>query len=267
MPYATNAGVRIHYESEGNGSGLPLVGHSGVMTTIGIWYESGYVDALKADYRLILLDPRGHGDSDKPHDADAYGPAPTVADVLAVLDAVGLERAHYLGYSWGGRVGFDLGVQAPHRVLSLTLGGMHPFARDSQQEVQQFTQRAALLRQEGMAGFIAAAERTTEPMPPERRARWLAQDGQAVAAYYEAQRVVPSLEAELPAVQVPTLVFCGEKDPAHAGAERAAALMPQATFLSLPGLDHLGAGMCTDLVIPHMHTLHARVASTAANGA
>jgi len=64
MPYADNQGVRIHYQIEGLGH--PLVLQHGFTESIEDWYECGYVDALRRDYRLILVDARGHGKSDKP---------------------------------------------------------------------------------------------------------------------------------------------------------------------------------------------------------
>src|SRR5688500_2280915 len=111
MPYATGSGVRIHYEIEGQGP--PLVIHPGFVSSLADWYAPGYVDALKGQFRLVLIDPRGQGASDKPHDPAMYGDAQRVADVLAVLDAERIARAHFLGYSMGGRVGYDLGLQAP----------------------------------------------------------------------------------------------------------------------------------------------------------
>jgi pimeloyl-ACP methyl ester carboxylesterase len=71
MSYADSRGIRIHYRVEGEGP--PLVLQHGFTQSIDDWYEFGYVDALKRDYRLILVDARGHGQSDKPHDPNAYG--------------------------------------------------------------------------------------------------------------------------------------------------------------------------------------------------
>jgi len=71
MPYATHGDLRIHYETDG--SGPPLVLQHGYTLSLKRWYALGYVDALRARYRLILVDARGHGESDKPHDPAAYG--------------------------------------------------------------------------------------------------------------------------------------------------------------------------------------------------
>ena len=79
---------------------------------------------------MILVDARGHGGSDKPHDEASYTLDQRVADVTAVLDAERIEKAHFWGYSMGGWVGFGMAKYAPHRVNALIIGGQHPFARD-----------------------------------------------------------------------------------------------------------------------------------------
>src|SRR5437763_14786365 len=70
MPYADNGNIRIHYQVEGEGPALVL--QHGFTESVTDWYEAGYVEALRRDYRLILIDARGHGASDKPRDPDAY---------------------------------------------------------------------------------------------------------------------------------------------------------------------------------------------------
>ncbi|HKI64943.1 MAG TPA: alpha/beta fold hydrolase [Burkholderiales bacterium] len=89
MPYANNQGVRIHYRLEGEGP--PLVLQHGYTQNLEHWYQCGYVDALKARYRLVLIDARGHGASDKPHERAAYAWPVGAMDVLAVLDALGIR--------------------------------------------------------------------------------------------------------------------------------------------------------------------------------
>ena len=113
MPYVINDGVHIHYQMEG--AGPPLVLHHGVTASLKRWYQCGYVEALRDRYRLILIDARGHGKSDKPHEPAAYQTERRVADVLAVLDDVGIERAHVFGSSTGGLIGFALARPAPDR--------------------------------------------------------------------------------------------------------------------------------------------------------
>src|SRR5262249_17474553 len=125
MPYAHNQGVRIHYQTEG--AGPPLVLQHGFTDSVESWYELGYVEALQNAYRLILVDARGHGASDKPHDPTAYAHKHHVEDILAVLDDLTIPTAHFLGYSMGGRIGFALATYAPTHFTSLLIGGANPY--------------------------------------------------------------------------------------------------------------------------------------------
>ena len=104
MPYFDNDGVRIHYQVDGKGA--PIVLMHGTSGSVGDWYENGWVGGLKDDYQIILIDHRGHGYSDKPHDSDSYSLEISVSDVVGVLDELRIEKANYFGYSMGGFIGF-----------------------------------------------------------------------------------------------------------------------------------------------------------------
>ena len=84
MPHVVNDGVSIHYYVEGHGA--PLILEHGFTDSSEIWFEQGYVEALKTKYNLVLIDSRGHGQSDKPHDPASYTPAKFASDIVAVLD-------------------------------------------------------------------------------------------------------------------------------------------------------------------------------------
>jgi pimeloyl-ACP methyl ester carboxylesterase len=129
LPYVSHQSIRIHYQMDGEGPALVL--HHGLGGSLGVWRQLGYAAALRDTYKVIMLDARGHGASDKPHDRRAYGLLNQVADVLAVLEALQLSKAHFLGYSMGGRIGLGLAKYAPERVESLVLGGTHAYADPS----------------------------------------------------------------------------------------------------------------------------------------
>ena len=93
MPYTDNQGVRIHYRVTGDG--LPLVLQHGFYGSAEDWYEFGYTAKLSREYCLILVDARGHGASDKPHEPEAYELHLRVADIVAVLDDLCLSKVHY----------------------------------------------------------------------------------------------------------------------------------------------------------------------------
>jgi pimeloyl-ACP methyl ester carboxylesterase len=246
MPYATNKGIRIHYKIEGEGA--PLVLQHGIIGNLEEWYEAGYVAALQGSYRLILIDARGHGDSDKPHDSASYG-VQMVTDIVAVLDELGIAQAHYFGYSLGGGLGFWLGRNAPERVHSLILGGASLSAGIPRADSDA---RIAMLSK-GMEGFVAALEQQAgRPLPADRKSKLLQNDAEALLAVVMANRDTPTMEAPS-VISMPCLLFAGEADPtAYPGIKEDASQMPNATWFSLPGLNHPQGFRRSDLVLPRV---------------
>jgi pimeloyl-ACP methyl ester carboxylesterase len=255
MPYAQSGGYRIHYEVEG--AGPPLLLHTGFAQTARDWNDFGYVEALAHDYRLILPDPLGQGISDKPHSTEAYIQDRRVADALAVLDALSVDRTHFWGYSMGGRMGFDFAVRNPDRLLSLILGGAAPI------QYPPSPAQADLLRKGGLHALIDSTKAAMGRFPPSISERILATgDAEALAAASLAER--PSREADLPTINVPTLIYCGDKDHRlHDSARQAADAMPNATFVSLDGLNHLDGFLESELVLPHVKAFLAGVLASA----
>src|SRR6201985_792204 len=242
MPFARNGGIRIHYETAGSGPALVL--HHGTMGSGPDWVDLGYVEALQDGHTLILIDARGHGQSDKPHDPEAYELALRAADVVAVLDDLRLQRADFLGYSMGGWIGFGLAKHFPERFNSFILGGAHPYAEN--------TQAIRNRMPTDQAAYIAIAEQTYGTLlTPERRTRLLANDLVALRALTQDRDDIADV---LPTMTMPSLIFCGELDPRLAQARRAAAEMPNAAFLSLPGCDHVGTTRRTDIIMPKIKT-------------
>jgi len=87
------------------------------------WRDFGYVGALAKRWRVINVDPLGHGDSDAPHDPDAYEAAGVTSDLVAVLDAEGVSKATVWGYSRGGWLTCSLAATHPERVDRIVVGG------------------------------------------------------------------------------------------------------------------------------------------------
>lgn len=115
MPFATNKDVRLHYEILGDGEPILLIpglgGHTEQMARV--------AEELAAGHRVVVVDPRGAGQSakpDVPYTAETF-----VDDMAAVLDAVGVDRANVVGISMGGMIGQELGIRRPERVRSLVL--------------------------------------------------------------------------------------------------------------------------------------------------
>lgn len=242
MPYADNRGARVHY-SIVEGVGSPLVLHHGFTESIEDWFECGYVDRLNTGYRLILIDARGHGRSDKPHDAGAYALENRVGDVVAVLDAVGVEKASFWGYSMGGWIGFGMAKFASDRLERLVIGGQHPFAR-SMEELRQMV-RAGI--EGGADAFLSAFARVFGRAEGAFADRLRAADLQAYMALLQDR---PGLDELLPRISAPCCLYAGEADDIYFQARAASERIPSAAFLSFPGLDHCQAFARADLVLP-----------------
>ena len=240
MPYAINQGIRIHYQVEGEGS--PLVLQHGIFWSMEGWSRVGYVDALKPNYRLILIDARGHGASDKPHDDAAYSLPQHIGDIVAVLDALDLPKAHFWGYSMGGWFGFGMVKYAAARVDSLIIGGAHPYERRL-----PFTPDGA--DPEAFVGAVlqwVGMDRAA--LSPAEEAEWFDNDFLALAAAFQDR---PSLEDILPAMTMPCLLYVGELDGGFPQVEACVEQLPRANFVSFPGLKHPEAFYRADLVLPH----------------
>ena len=250
MPYAKNGDVRIYYEVEGEGP--PLVMLHGLTSSLEGWKESGYVDALKDDYQIILMDARGHGKSDKPHDPAMYAAENLVGDVIAVLDSLGIETTNFFGYSFGGGIAFECAKYAPERMKSLIVGG----AGARMPPPETFEEVIKSLKA-GMEAVASKYKQGDELSPAE--ARLLANDLEALVALCRGSGSSPPIIDDVPGMNIPFLLFVGESDDNYSGAKETSELLPDVTFISLPGLDHIQAGSRLELVIPHIKEFLARV--------
>ena len=124
MPTFLSDGIEIAYDVFGDGRPILLIhgfGSSGMVN----WIETGWTDTLvEAGYRAITIDNRGHGQSAKLYDAEAYHPAKMAEDSRALLDHLGIERAAVFGYSMGARIAAFLALAHPDRVAVGVWGGM-----------------------------------------------------------------------------------------------------------------------------------------------
>jgi pimeloyl-ACP methyl ester carboxylesterase len=250
MPYATNDGLRIQYEV--TGSGEPLVLYHGLTGSGERWRDTGYVTGLADAYRLILIDARGHGGSDKPHDEVAYGRRRQAADVVAVLNHLEIGTTRFWGHSMGGDVALTLGRHYPERVSALVVTGYSPFAAAGDEAAEMAAWAADL--QGGMEGFVTGYERRHGALPDDARARWLANDGASLAACVACMIAESdgSQVADLPAIEAPVMLLVGTEEPFAEHARKAAALLPCGAFVPLKGLDHVQTFFRSDLVLPHV---------------
>jgi pimeloyl-ACP methyl ester carboxylesterase len=197
---------------------------------------------LKQDYKLILIDARGHGESDVPKDPEAYDTSFMAEDVIAVLDHLHIDKAHYLGYSMGGWIGFDLAERYPERFSSLIIGGTHPYP-----ESLAFIRK---LVEGEMSVILDLWDNVSAPLQQKTRRQLLEHDPAPLRACVAKDN--PDMSHVLSSMTMLCLVYVGEDDDRLEGAKKCVTHIPNGTFVSLPGLDHLEAYVRSDLVLPHI---------------
>ena len=254
MPRVDNKGISIHYRVEGNGP--PLVLAHGFSDSSERWYEDGYVAALKPKYRLALIDTRGHGQSEKPHDPPSYAPEKFVSDIVAVLDELGMKTAAYWGYSMGGWIGFAVARHALDRVTCFVLGGAagsgasgyagepgteHPFIRSLRGGIDEYV---------SLFG---------DELTPGLRERLPTNDPAALIACTQQRLISEGFSDVVSRIAVPTLVYAGSADPIHDQARQTASKIAGAQFVSIPSLSHVVAMSRSDIVLPHVEPFLAQV--------
>lgn len=225
-------GVEIAYLDEGIGDPVILV-HGFASNVTFNWIDPGWVRHLtSAGYRVIALDNRGHGQSQKLHDKADYGAPIMAEDVRRLMDHLGLATADVMGYSMGARISAFLGVKAPERTRSLIFGGLG----------------GNMVR--GMAGTgpianaLEAASIDDVKNPTARTFRAFAEqtgsDLTALAACIRSSRDPITVE-DVAKLSCPVLVAVGTRDVIAGPAEDLAKLIPGAEALPLADRDHMKA--------------------------
>jgi pimeloyl-ACP methyl ester carboxylesterase len=140
------------------------------------WYELDYIRQLEKFFHLILIDSRGFGDSDKPHDPTQYQPQLIASDIIAVLDFLGIDKAHCFGYSMGGRNAFALMQYYPDYFKSFVIGGAHPYKNNKL--LHSYIQ----LLQKGLPKVVEVFETNFGAFPPGIKHNFLKNDLNALLA-------------------------------------------------------------------------------------
>ncbi len=224
--------VSIAYIDEGDGDPIVLI-HGFASNHRVNWVSTGWVSMLTGEgRRVIALDNRGHGESDKPHDPAAYRTPRMADDAARLLDHLGIERADVMGYSMGARITAFVGLQHPGRVRSCILSGLG----------------SGLVKGVGAPGPIAEAllaprlDDVTNPVARAFRifAEQTGSDRQALAACISASRQTLKPD-ELAKLDAPVLVAVGTEDDIAGDPVELAGLIPKAEAFAIAGRDHMKA--------------------------
>jgi len=242
LRYVESSGVRIRYVDRGQGPVVLLV--HGLSVNIELnWGINGVIDSLARSHRVVALDLRGHGRSDKPHDPAAYGTR-HVQDVVTLLDSLHIDRVHVVGYSLGAAVATKLLVSHPERVASVVLGGGGWVRRDMPRpaEVQGWLEALERAARDGTPVYDAMRQPGWPEFPAPVVAMVNQNDPVALAASIRGDTGLAVSESELRRVTVPVLAVVGANDALGLPvAEAASRVVPGMRVQILPGLDHLTA--------------------------
>jgi pimeloyl-ACP methyl ester carboxylesterase len=226
-------GLRIAYETSGEGDPVLLI-HGFASSRVQNWRATAWYKTLgEAGYRVIALDCRGHGDSDKPHDPAFYTYEKMGGDALAVLKSASAERAHIFGYSMGGHIGIELLMKNPAVVGKLAIAGVGERYLCGQFDAR-FKIAEAILQDD--------VTRISDPVAKGFRifAGQPGKDREALAACMRGDRKAYGA-AELSHAARPVLVVCGERDETSGAPAPLAAAFPDARAVVVPGRDHMSA--------------------------
>ena len=229
MPKLNRNGVELYYEVHGQGT--PVLLTHGYSSSSHMW--EGQVGPFSKRYQLITWDMRGHGHTDYPADQAAYTEAETVADMAAILDAVGAKTAVIGGLSLGGYMSLAFHLAHPERTQALLIIDTGPgYKKDEPRAGWNATsiKRAEKLEAEGLPKGGGAETRTA----PHRNAEGLAKAARGMLTQHD-DRVISSL----PNINVPSLVVVGADDaPFIAASDYMAAKIPGAKKLVIPSAGH-----------------------------
>lgn len=242
--YINANGVKIRYIEAGKGAAIVLL-HGGT-SNLESWTSRGVVDNLAKDFRVIAFDARGHGKSDSPRDPAAYGRQQAL-DVVRILDALKIERAHIIGFSLGSSTVAQLLTLHPERFLTgvqVAGAGRTPEeANDPRIETEaaeiarDCISRSRVMRQ-APAGMKPTEEDIQQRVVACRADKTF--DPLAVAASLRGYKDQAVTNEQMAAVKVPTLGIVGTLDHTLKAMQALKAIRPGMKLVLLEGVSHTG---------------------------
>lgn len=225
-----SGGLDIAFVDEGEGAPILLI--HGFASNIEVnWVSTGWVSTLtRAGRRVVALDNRGHGRSEKLYDPEAYAATAMAEDARRLLDHLGIERAPVMGYSMGARITAFLAIAHPERVERAVFGGL---GINMVRGVGDPAPIVAALEAPSLADVSDPVGRTFRQF-----AEQTGSDLRALAACMRSSRPRIAPDA-LAGLEMPVLVAVGTEDAVGGDPHALAALIPRGRALSLEGRDHM----------------------------
>jgi pimeloyl-ACP methyl ester carboxylesterase len=236
-------GVRIHYTVEGQGEPVILV-HGFAANADTNWRQPGITQVLARDYKVIALDNRGHGLSDKPLEPAKYG-VEMVKDIIRLMDHLKIQKTHVIGYSMGGYITTKLITMYPDRLLSAAPCGAGWEEANNEPTLRE--RIASSIEGGNDFGPLLDAISPAGKAPSASFIRrinfifWLRNSTQALGAVMRSLGDLAVTEDRLRANKVPTLMIIGNEDPLHPSMDRMKGIMANQEIVYIEGGNHLTA--------------------------
>jgi pimeloyl-ACP methyl ester carboxylesterase len=225
-------GTHIAYDVTGEGKPVLLI-HGFASSREQNWKSTGWIDRLvRQGYRVVSFDLRGHGHSDKPHETQAYGDQ-MIDDILAVLNASGINDAFVMGYSMGAMLAIRFLMLHPERIRRVVTAGVGDNYFAEQRSWRESVAAAMLV--DDPSAIVDDEARRFRIFGGQR-----GKDRLALSACMKAPRYTYPPEA-LKASQRPVLVVAGENDPLVRSPLALAAAFADGRAVVLPNKDHMTA--------------------------
>ncbi len=232
MPTFTSNGIEIAYLDEGAGDPVLLIHGFASNATVN-WVDTGWVKVLTREgFRVVAMDCRGHGRSQKLYGSADYGTPVMAEDARALLDHLGIGRADVMGYSMGARITAFLALAHPERVRSIIFGGL---GANMVRPLAGTGPIATALEAPSLDAVTNQTARTFRTFAESTKS-----DLKALAACIRSSREPLTADA-LRKIECPVLVAVGTEDVIGGTAEGLAALIPGAKALPIEGRDHMKA--------------------------
>ena len=224
--------VEIAFDDAGQGEPILLI-HGFASNGRVNWVDPGWVKTLlAAGFRVITIDNRGHGESEKLYNPDLYSAPEMAEDARRLLDHLSIGRAHVLGYSMGARISAFLAINHPSRVGAVIFGGL---ASRMITGVGGGAEIARGLEASSLLDVTDVTARSFRIFAEQTRG-----DLKALAACIKSSRAKITLEM-LATIKAPVLVVAGEKDDVSGDVATLVAAIRGAKGLTLPHRNHMNA--------------------------
>lgn len=224
--------VEIAFDDVGQGEPVLLI-HGFASNGRVNWVDTGWVKTLlDGGFRVITVDNRGHGESEKLYNPNLYSAAEMAEDARRLLDHLDIPRAHVMGYSMGARIAAFLTINHPSRVGTAVFAGL---ASRMITGVGGGPEIAKALEASSLLDVTDVSARTFRIFAEQTRG-----DLKALAACIKSSRVKIT-EEMLATIKIPVLVVVGEKDDVAGEIGPLLAAIPGATGVTLPKRSHMNA--------------------------